>query len=120
LGNQINQNSNWVHKLGSLPHTFFCPRTYLAGGVAFGPPDHPIVSDNLTPDVHGKPEGLSWEQFVSALRTGHDPKTGDLLQVMPWPVYRNMTDRDLRAIYEFLRAIPHADQPTDHCTMPGQ
>jgi hypothetical protein len=29
-----------------------------------------------------------------------------LLQVMPWPVYRNMTDRDLRAIYEYLRAIP--------------
>jgi hypothetical protein len=31
---------------------------------------------------------------------------------MPWPVYRNMTDEDLRAIYEFLRAIPPA--------MPGQ
>ena len=30
----------------------------------------------------------------------------DLLQVMPWPVYGKMKDRDLRAIYEFLRAIP--------------
>jgi hypothetical protein len=25
---------------------------------------------------------------------------------MPWPVYKNMTDLDLRAIYEYLRAIP--------------
>ncbi|WP_167284927.1 hypothetical protein [Marilutibacter alkalisoli] len=30
----------------------------------------------------------------------------DLLQVMPWPVYRGMTERDKRAIYEYLRAIP--------------
>jgi hypothetical protein len=25
---------------------------------------------------------------------------------MPWPAYREMTDRDLRAIYEYLGAIP--------------
>ena len=30
----------------------------------------------------------------------------DLLQVMPWPVFSKMTDRDLRAIYEYLSAIP--------------
>lgn len=30
----------------------------------------------------------------------------DLLQVMPWPVFRHMTDREHRAIYEYLRAIP--------------
>ena len=28
---------------------------------------------------------------------------------MPWPVYANMRDIDLRAIYEYLKAIPHAD-----------
>jgi hypothetical protein len=33
----------------------------------------------------------------------------DLLQVMPWPVYQGMAERDLRAIYEYLRAIPHAE-----------
>ena len=31
---------------------------------------------------------------------------GPLLQVMPWPVYGNMIDQDLNAIYEFLSAIP--------------
>jgi hypothetical protein len=34
---------------------------------------------------------------------------GDLLQVMPWPTYSNMTDHQLHAIYEYLRAIPCID-----------
>ena len=29
-----------------------------------------------------------------------------LLQVMPWPVFGKKTDRDLKAVYEYLRAIP--------------
>jgi hypothetical protein len=28
---------------------------------------------------------------------------------MPWPFYAKMTDIDLRAIYEYLRAIPSAE-----------
>jgi hypothetical protein len=34
------------------------------------------------------------------------PQLGPLLQVMPWPVYSHMIERDLRAVYEFLRSIP--------------
>ena len=33
-------------------------------------------------------------------------RSNDLLQVMPWPVYSHMRGTDLRAIYEYLRAIP--------------
>lgn len=91
---------------------------YLAGGVPFGPPGDPNtpVSRNLTPRAStGLPAGLTWDQFRRTIRTGADLKhrppfapgaDNDLLQVMPWPVYQNMTDRDLRAIYEYLRAIP--------------
>jgi hypothetical protein len=77
---------------------------YLTGGRAFGP----FVSRNLTPDHTGKPAGLTFDEFRTTLRTGQDPEgpPGELLQVMPWPVYGKMTDNDLRAIYEFLRAIP--------------
>jgi hypothetical protein len=77
---------------------------YLAGGRVFGP----FVSANITPDLTGKPAGLTFREFRGLLRTGHDPDAppGELLQVMPWPVYGKMTDRDLRAIYEYLRAIP--------------
>jgi hypothetical protein len=81
---------------------------YLAGGVQFGP----FVSANLTPDPQsGLPAGLSLEQFIEVMRTGRDfknrhPFISPLLQVMPWPVYAKMTDDDLRAIYEYLSAIP--------------
>ena len=77
---------------------------YLAGGRVFGPA---AVSRNLTPDHTGKPAGLTFAEFRHLLHTGQDPDApGKLLQVMPWPVYGKMTDLDLRAIYEFLSAIP--------------
>jgi hypothetical protein len=73
---------------------------YLTGGRQFGP----ITSPNLTPDADGKPAGLTFQEFKNLLRTGRDD--GRILQVMPWPVYANLGDGDLRAIYEYLRAIP--------------
>jgi hypothetical protein len=84
---------------------------YLAGGRAFGP----FTSRNLTPDPsNGAPGGLTYVQFRRTMRTGVDlrnlhPNISPLLQVMPWVVYQDLTDRDLRAIYEFLSAIPHAE-----------
>jgi len=77
---------------------------YLAGGVDFGV----AVSANLTPDATGKPAGLTLEQFQITIRTGHDPVRNDNLTIMPWPIYRHMTGRDLDAIYTFLSAIPSA------------
>ncbi len=80
---------------------------YLAGGRPFGPG---LVSPNITPDAAGRPAGLSWHEFKAALRTGHDPDgSGRLLQVMPWPLLSNMLDGDLKALYAYLSAIPHAE-----------
>jgi len=78
---------------------------YLTGGRKFGPF---ITSANLTPDAAGKPAGLTLRDFITTLRTGHNPNDppGQILQVMPWPVIGKKTDRDLTAIYEYLRAIP--------------
>lgn len=81
---------------------------YLTGGRQFGP----FTSRNLTPDQYGRPAGLTFEEFAAIIRTGAEPDRPagshlpPILQVMPWPVYAKMTDRDLRAIYEYLRAIP--------------
>src|SRR5713226_6339982 len=83
---------------------------YLAGGVPFFPPG--VVSPNLTPDpVTRLPDGgHTFAQFKTLMRTGHDPDVpGRILQVMPWPVFRNMNDEDLDAIYQYLSAIPHAE-----------
>jgi hypothetical protein len=81
---------------------------YLAGGRVFTTPAGTFVSANITPDHAGRPAGLTLAGFFSVMRTGHDPDDppGDLLQVMPWPLYRWKTDRDLIAMYEYLRAIP--------------
>jgi hypothetical protein len=77
---------------------------YLAGGMPFGPE---IVSANITPDENGLPAGLTLDEFIELIRTGRDEEEPDhILQVMPWPIFRNMTDRDLRAVYEYLSAIP--------------
>jgi hypothetical protein len=77
---------------------------YLTGGRQFGP----FTSANLTPDHNGRPAGLTLRDFITTLRTGHNPNDppGQILQVMPWPVYGKKTDRDLTAIYEYLRALP--------------
>jgi len=83
---------------------------YLAGGNTFGP----FISRNLTPDRDGLPAGLTWEQFEEALRVGtdfkaiapHVPNNPGLLQVMPWPAIGKSTDRHLKAMYEYLSAIP--------------
>jgi hypothetical protein len=104
------------------------PATYLGGGRDFGPliPNTPdIISRNLTPDKTGLPEGGRTFEFRQISRTGVDldhlhppcsatvttnclppPFDGNLLQVMPWPVRHNMTSHDMRAIYEYLSAIP--------------
>ena len=89
---------------------------YLAGGTAFGP----FVSRNITPDASGKPAGLTRDEFIELLRKGHDPDNpGELLQVMPWPVYGRMVTRDLAAVYEYLRSIPHAETSPE-CTPPPE
>jgi len=106
------------------------PATYLGGGRDFGalvPGSAHIVSRNLTPDKTGLPEGgRTFSEFVQIMRTGVDldnlhptcppgvvntgcipaPFRGDLLQVMPWPAVKDLTNHDLRAIYEYLSAIP--------------
>ena len=108
------------------------PKVYLGGGQDFGTLDPDgksahIVSRNLTPDKTGRPEGgATYEQFVDHIRKGKDddnfhptckggslnahcvpaPFDGSLLQIMPWPIYANMTGHELRAIYEYLSSIP--------------
>jgi hypothetical protein len=122
------------------------PAVYLAGGQDFGAFPDPagpfphIISRNLTPDSSGLPEGgNSLQTFIQIIRTGIDtdhvhptcgagpptgtcipaPFNGDLLQIMPWPTYQNMTDDDLTAIYTYLRTIPCVEggpgEPANRC-----
>lgn len=105
------------------------PATYLAGGQDFGaliPGSAHIVSRNLTPDRSGLPAGgTTLRKFLDIMRNGTDydnlhptcggapnancipmPFDGSLLQIMPWPTFRRMTEDDLKAIYAYLTAVP--------------
>jgi len=118
------------------------PATYLGGGRDFGPYPGPnssvhIISRNLTPDKTGRAEGgETFAEFLHIIRTGEDvdhlhttcsatvttnclppPFKGELLQIMPWNIYRNMTNRDLRAIYEYLSAVPCIAGPPEPSPM---
>ena len=109
--------------------------TYLGGGRDFGAlaPGNTthIISRNLTPDVTGRRVGgRSFEEFLHIFRTGEDldhlhptcsmtvttnclpaPFDGNLLQIMPWPRFQEMTTHDIRAVYEYLRAVPCIEGP---------
>jgi hypothetical protein len=95
---------------------------YLAGGRCFGG----FMARNITPDKSGRPVGLTEKEFIIVMRTGRDiaceksptdpicalgtpGANGAVLQTMPWPTYHSMTDTHLKAIYAYLRAIPHAE-----------
>jgi plastocyanin len=99
----------------------FNASSYLAGGVRVTGGGIVALSANLTPDASGKPAGLTLAVFKDALRKGHDPDVaGALLQVMPWPFFGMMSDRDLNAVYEYLRSVPSLAMPAAQCASPGQ
>ncbi|HEX4592706.1 MAG TPA: hypothetical protein VH157_00455 [Bryobacteraceae bacterium] len=112
------------------------PATYLGGNrdfLALVPGSAHIISRNLTPDKTGMPEGgRPFSEFLQIIRTGVDldhlhptcptgtintgcvpfPFNGALLQIMPWSAFQDMTDHDIRAIYEYLSAIPCITGPS--------
>jgi hypothetical protein len=62
---------------------------------------------NLTPDATGTG---NWQEsnFMNAIRKGKFKgidSERNLLPPMPWEVYKNMTDAELKAIYAFLRTV---------------
>jgi hypothetical protein len=87
---------------------------YMGGGRVFGS----VTSRNLTPEPENGnlPAGMEFDEFLHIMRTGEDmdklhPDLSPLLQTMPWPELGRMTDRDLRAIYEYLSALPPVKVP---------
>lgn len=117
----------------------FGPVGTPTGPTGYVGPD--IITRNLTPDKTGRPEGgHTLFEFKQIMRTGIDydhlhptcttlsptpapanciptspdnPVDGNLLQVMPWPTFRNMNDHELEAIYAYLSSIPCIEGPED-------
>jgi hypothetical protein len=70
-------------------------------------------STNLTRDPSGIPY-YDDALFIEVMRTGH-VKARELSPLMPWVVYRNLSDDDLRAIFTFLSAGPRSRTTYRRC-----
>ena len=85
------------------------PAGFLSGGNPFflDRAGHVVWSRNLTPDA-STGMALTEGQFFEVMRMGKDFHRDQvkMLVVMPWLIFRWMSDEDLKAIYAYLRALP--------------
>ena len=91
------------------------PGMDLAGGTVFEKFGN-ITTANITPD----PSGISYYDealFVKTIRTGH-VGARPLHVPMPWWIYRNMTDEDLKAIFAYLQTVPAINHRVDNSQAP--
>ena len=76
---------------------------FFAGGneVRFG--KYTAFSANITPDPSGIPY-YNPELFIETMRTGK-VRARELSGIMPWIVFRNLNDEDLKAIFTQIQAL---------------
>jgi hypothetical protein len=88
---------------------------------AFSGPWGVSYAMNLTPDT-GSGLGIWTEDmFVRAIRLGkHWGQSRPIMPPMPWQVYRNLTDEDLRAVWSYLRTIPPIENRPPDYDPPGE
>ena len=73
---------------------------------AFSGPWGISYTANLTPDQNTGLGIWTEEMFINAIRTGrHMGVSRPINPPMPWPMYRNATDEDLKSVYAYLRTI---------------
>jgi len=74
---------------------------------AFGGPWGVSYAINLTPDPETGIGKWKESDFVQAIKTGKHLGVGrPIMPPMPWEAYRHLPDRDLKAIFAYLRSIP--------------
>lgn len=79
----------------------------------------PAASANLTPAVNGIGAYYTEELFIETLRTGR-VRERQLNDMMPWQLYRNMTDQDLRDLFAFLKSLKPIDHFVDNSMPPTE
>jgi len=101
--------------LSGHPEKLRMPKTALPPGAWMGAPwmtefQGPwgkTYAMNLTPDVNTGIGIWTEDMFIRAIREGrHWGQSRPIMPPMPWTVYRNLTDEDLKSVYAYLRSIP--------------
>jgi len=86
---------------------------FMSGGREFPVMNGIVTSANLTPDEETGIGFWTKETFINQFKQYRDSATahrklqpGDMQTIMPWTAYAGMTDKDLAAIYTYLKTIP--------------
>ena len=95
----------------------------FSGGVEFPMPFGGTVrTANITPDRETGIGSWSKEMFIKKFKSYQDvhalPKTGpnEFNTAMPWSLYANISEKDLAAIYDFLRTVPPVKKKVEKFT----
>lgn len=76
-------------------------------GTAYSGPWGVSFAANLTPDPETGLGRWSEQDFLRTIRTGrHLGRGREVLPPMPIPVYSQMTDGDLKAVFAYLKSLP--------------
>ncbi|MBX3459958.1 MAG: c-type cytochrome [Planctomycetes bacterium] len=78
---------------------------FSGGKVPGGDPKWPEAR-NITPDEATGIGKWKFEDFDKAIRTGERPDGTKLDKVMPYELYKGMSEDDVRALWEYLRTVP--------------
>jgi mono/diheme cytochrome c family protein len=103
-------HTDWYHPGSAVDQKHF------AGGNSLPSPRGRVYSANITPDASGIGY-YNAELFIKTIRTGN-VGARELNPVMPWYWYRNMSEGDLRAVFDWLRVQPPVKHLVDNTESP--
>lgn len=78
----------------------------LAGGHALATPFGTFYTPNITPDKETGIGRWSEQDFMRAMRFGISPDGDHYYPAFPYPSYTKLSDEDIRALWNYLKARP--------------
>jgi mono/diheme cytochrome c family protein len=82
-----------------------CHGKDLGGGISLMTPFGKLVTPNITPDKQTGIGNYSAEDFRQAMKLGIAPGKKLLYPAMPYPNYARMPDRDVAAMWAYLKSV---------------
>jgi mono/diheme cytochrome c family protein len=78
----------------------------LSGGMKFDEAPFTVYVPNITPDRETGIGAWTDDQLIAAIRDGRTPDGSLVRPPMPMMFYRNISDRDARALVAYMRSVP--------------
>jgi mono/diheme cytochrome c family protein len=98
-------------------HGQYMQELAFAGGFVFeGTNKMKVAAANITSDATGIPY-YDEATFIKTIRTGQIGAR-KISATMPWTLYRNMTDDDLKAVYAYIHALKPVKHAVDNSVAP--